>query len=663
MCGIVGYLNLDNSAVEPREPYLDEMIKSIHHRGPDETGRIFVGPAALGMTRLSIIDLKTGQQPIFNEDKSICIVFNGEIYNFQELRDKMIEAGHRFGTHSDTEAIVHLYEEYGIDCLKHMEGMFAFAIWDKNKDRLFIARDRMGEKPLHWGVFNNKLIFGSELKGIFAHPASSKELNTDSMRQYLSLEYVPAPNTLFKGIHKLLPAHYMLVEAGSIKTAPYWRPSDKAGKYTEGEAKEKLHALLDESIRLRMISDVPLGVFLSGGIDSSLITALASRHVSHTLKTFSIGFADRSFDESDHARTVAEAIGTDHSVLRFDPQIACATMQELWQYLDEPIADASIVPTFLLSRMTKKSVTVALSGEGGDELFGGYPTYYAHRLASYWNMISSPLRKGVFERLIESLPVSHNNLSFDYKAKRFIAGSALPDLARQLRWMGALPLSYQSSLLREDILENSQPVHSELDLIPHIDQNEIDRFANGTVRDIADRIMRLDQQTYLADDLLVKSDRSTMAASLEARLPFLAFPLVEFAQELPVQHKVKGKGTKLVLRSLAEDYLPADIVRRPKKGFGIPVAKWLKSDFKHYVDHLLCEDFIEKQALFNWSSVEALLNEHNQNRVDRRKELWTLLMFQWWWAKFFDTTGDIESPIKASADKSVDDYILEAAGR
>lgn len=656
MCGIVGFFDLSGADLNPNEPYLEDMCESIDHRGPDERGHVVIGPAALGMTRLSIIDLKTGQQPIYNEDNSICIVFNGEIYNFQKIRELLLKLGYKFRTNSDTECIVHLYAEYGIDCLRYLEGMFAFAIWDTNKKRLFIARDRMGEKPLHWGIFNNKLIFGSEIKGIFAHPESKKELNTDALRQYLSLEYVPAPNSLFKGINKLMPAHYLIVENGEVKTDRYWKPNGESRDYSHAEAKSRLLELLDESIKLRLISDVPLGIFLSGGIDSSLITALASKHVDHSLQTFSIGFEDKSFDESTHAEVVANHIGTKHKLLKFNPDIACATMQELWNYLDEPIADASIVPTFLLSRMTKQNVTVALSGEGGDELFGGYPTYYAHRMAQYWNMIPAFLRKGVFERLINALPVSHNNLSFDFKAKKFISGSNLNPLARQLRWMGALQLPMQSGLLRDDVINASVSVESELDLIPHIDKDEINNFANGNERDIADTIMRLDQQTYLADDLLVKSDRSTMAASLEARLPFLAFPLVEFAQEMPVEYKVKGKGTKLILREMAMDYLPPHIVERPKKGFGIPVAKWLKSDFKLYVDQLLSKEFVEKQELFNWNFVSGLLNEHNTQRADRRKELWTLLMFQWWWAKFFGDGIDVGQ----EQTKNVDDYLLEA---
>ncbi|MBZ0186345.1 MAG: asparagine synthase (glutamine-hydrolyzing), partial [Candidatus Obscuribacterales bacterium] len=517
MCGIAGYLNLNGRSYDPAgSNYLPAMMKSITHRGPDENGSIIVGPAALSMTRLAIIDLKTGQQPIFNEDESICIVFNGEIYNFEELRDRLLANGHQFRTGSDTEVIVHLYEELGVDCLKHLEGMFAFALWDSNKKRLFLARDRMGEKPLHWSIFDGQFIFASEIKSILEHPAASKSLNAEALRQYLALESVPAPNTLFRDIYKLLPAHYMVIEQGKVNIASYWTPSMEVSDMGEAEAKEKLLALLDESIRLRLISDVPLGVFLSGGIDSSTIAALAAKHTSGRLKTFSIGFSDSSFDESNHARTVADHLGTSHQVMEFQPDLAFATMQELWQVLDEPIADASIVPTFLLAKMTKESVTVALSGEGGDELLGGYPTYQAHRLAGIWNKIPQILRGGILEPLINSLPVSHKNLSFDYKLKRFIASSKHEPLARQLRWMGGLPMDTHQSLLRPSLFEDAGSMSDELDLISHLDLDLLYRRLKK--EDVVDQIMRLDQMTYLADDLLVKSDRATMAASLEARL-------------------------------------------------------------------------------------------------------------------------------------------------
>lgn len=659
MCGIVGFHNLDGSPVEQASGrYLASMCRSITHRGPDEDGSVLIGPVALGMTRLSIIDLKTGQQPIYNEDSSICIVFNGEIYNFEELRRDLLQKGHRFRTKSDTETIVHLYEEHGIDCLQYLEGMFAFAIWDKNKDRLFIARDRMGEKPLHWAIFDNVLIFGSELKTIFEHPAARRSPNMEALRQYLALEYVPAPNTLFENIYKLLPAHYMVIENGQVNIASYWSPSQKVEDYgSEEEVKERMRELLDRSIELRLISDVPLGVFLSGGIDSSTIAALATKHVQNDLKTFSIGFADKSFDESDHARVVAEHLGTSHRVMQFQPDIAFSTLSELWEVIDEPIADASIVPTFLLSKMTRESVTVALAGEGGDELFGGYPTYLAHRMAAYWNAVPAPLRQGVLEPLIRALPVSHNNLSFDYKLKRFIASCSHEPVARQLRWMGGLPMDMHGELLEPEVMEASSSMEDEFDLIAHIDTDRL--YRNLKKDDVADQIMRLDQLTYLPDDLLVKSDRATMAASLEARLPFLAYPLVEFAQSLPTSLKIRGTNTKYLLRKLAADLLPASIVKRPKKGFGIPVAKWLRADFKHLVDRLLTADYLDRQGIFQIATVERLRDEHLSGRIDRRKELWTLLMFQLWWTKYFDGGLDLGIGLETGSEKRIRDSVQE----
>lgn len=626
MCGIVGYLNLNRQPLNPQEKLLEPMCHSITHRGPDEQGSIVIGPAALGMTRLSIIDLSTGQQPIANEDESIWIVFNGEIYNFHELQKLVLERGHKLRTKSDTEVIVHLYEEFGVDCLQHLEGMFAFAIWDIKKERLFVARDRMGEKPLHYGVFEGQLIFGSELKGILVHPAARRELDPLALQKYLALEYVPAPHTIFKGIHKLMPGHFLLAENGDIKTQPYWEPKPVAdyAKMSEGELKEKLIELLDRSTKLRLIADVPLGVFLSGGIDSSGIVALAARNRTEPLKTFSIGFSDPSFDETEHAKRVADHVGTQHHVAVFEPGMARDTLEELWNFLDEPLADGSIVPTFFLSKMTREHVKVALAGEGGDELFGGYPTYFAHKLAGIWTSFPSLLREGVLEPAIRALPVSHDNLSFDYKAKRFIASAAEPPGKRHLKWMGSIQVAQQQELIQPQLL--SLTTDEELLKV-------LGRRQNGN-KDVVQEIMHLDMTTYLPDDLLVKSDRASMAASLELRLPFLAWPLVEFAISLPSHLKVKGLTTKYLLKKAVAPYLPMENIKRPKKGFGIPVAKWLKQDFKPVVDELLCEDFVRKQGIFQWTYIDRLLNEHNDGRFDRRKELWTLFMFQWWWRKF-----------------------------
>ncbi|MBS1957053.1 MAG: asparagine synthase (glutamine-hydrolyzing) [Cyanobacteria bacterium SZAS-4] len=635
MCGIVGYLNLNGKALDPDQKLIKNMCKSITHRGPDEEGMMIVGPAALGMTRLAIIDLVSGQQPIPNEDKTIWIVFNGEIYNYQDNQKHLIERGHKLATQSDTETIVHLYEEYGVDCLNFLEGMFSFAIWDTTKERLFIARDRMGEKPLHWGIFDGQLLFASELKGILTHPSSKRELEPVALQKYLALEYVPAPNSIFKGINKLMPGHFMLVEHGEVKIAPYWQPEISVTTLSEGDAKDKLVTLLDESIKRRLISDVPLGIFLSGGIDSSTIAALASRHSSKPLRTFSVGFADASFDESEHAQAVATYLGTEHEVITFQPDLALQTMQELWEVLDEPMADASIIPTFFLSKMTKRSVTVALAGEGGDELFGGYPTYQAHKLAGIWNTLPAVLRQHVLEPTINNLPVSHNNLSFDYKVKRFISAASESPRSRHLQWMGAFPVKDHAQLINAELRTGGVGTiwQTGEDLL-----NNLEVRSFGSVRrksDLLDSIMRLDLGTYLPDDLLVKSDRASMAASLEVRLPFLAHPLVEFALSLPSQYKVRGATTKYLLKKAAAPYLPSRTINRPKKGFGIPVAKWLNNDFKPLLDEYLCQSFVDKQGVFQWPYINQLRTEHERGHKDRRKELWTLLMFQWWYNKFF----------------------------
>ncbi len=635
VCGIVGYVNLNGQPLNPDETLLDPMCETITHRGPDDEGKTILGPCALGMTRLSIIDVVGGQQPIGNENGSVWIVFNGEIYNFQELRERLLERGHRFATRSDTETVVHLYEEYGVDCLRFLEGMFAFAIWDRERQLLFIARDRMGEKPLHWGIFEGQLIFSSEIKGILAHPKATRSVDPGALQRYLALEYVPAPHSMFKGIEKLMPAHYMLVEGGQVTTRRYWEPVAGPTELSEREAADKLVQLLSESTRLRLISDVPLGVFLSGGIDSSSIAALATAAGGERLKTFSIGFADKSFDESEHAAAVATHLGSDHHVSTFTSDHGFKMMAELWQVLDEPLADASIVPTYFLSKMTRKVVTVALAGEGGDELFGGYPTYQAHRLAAVWNTLPAPVRRGILEPAIRRLPVSLNNLSFDYRAKRFVSAVEEAPVRRHLRWMGSIPVGEHAQLIKPELIA----LDREEQLYPDLGSLMSGDWPSGGSDDLVSTIMRVDMTTYLPDDLLVKSDRASMAASLEVRLPFLAFPLVEFALSLPSSYMVRGMTTKYLLKKAMSAHLPEKTSRRPKKGFGIPVAKWLKSEFKPVVEELLSEAFVRKQDMFHWPYIKQLLDAHNSGQRDCRKELWTLLMFQWWWRKFFCPGG------------------------
>jgi asparagine synthase (glutamine-hydrolysing) len=438
---------------------------------------------------------------------------------------------------------------------------------------------------------------------------------------------VPAPLSIFDGIRKLLPAHYLLVQGGQLRSACYWTPKVSREKLPEQAAADKLIDLLGASTRLRMIADVPVGVFLSGGIDSSSIAALASKHISGKVKTFSIGFGDSSFDESTYAEAVAKHLGTEHHLAWFSPQVARATLEELWDFLDEPLADASVVPTFFLSKMTREHVKVALAGEGGDELFGGYPTYQAHKLAGVWRRVPKALRTNLIEPAIRSLPVSMNNLSFDYKAKKFIESANRSPVDRHLNWMGSLPLSEQVQLVKSDVLTLTR----EEDILPDALRLNKSELPDD---DVVSQIMKVDMITYLPDDLLVKSDRSSMAASLEVRLPFLAFPLVEFALSQPSSYKVHGMTTKYLLKKAVAPLLPESILKRPKKGFGIPVAKWLRQEFKPLVDELLSESFVKRQGIFEWNYIKRLLEEHEAERFDRRKQLWTLFQFQWWWRKF-----------------------------
>src|SRR5882724_9244499 len=459
MCGITGWANLD-PRTPPRdggEELLRAMCDRVHHRGPDSEGYLLDDGIALGMRRLAIIDLLTGEQPTFNEDQSVAVILNGEIYNYRELRADLETRGHRFRSESDTEILPHLYEEYGQEMVQHLNGMFAFALWDEKRRRLFIARDRFGEKPLYLGVFDRTLLFASEPKVLLAHPSVRPNLNLNALRQYLSYDYVPAPLSIYEGISKLPAAHTLTLEDGQVKVERYWRLSYKPRLPvpTVPEAAEQLRELLADAVRMRLVSDVPLGVLLSGGLDSSVVTALAVRASSETVKTFSISFAESSFDESKYARAVAKFLGTDHHEERFSASLAANLVAEIGSWMDEPFADPSLVPTYLLSRFTRKHVTVALGGDGGDELFAGYPMYRGHRWAENYSKVPNLLRSRVIEPLVGLLPVKTKNLSFDYKATRFIAGTKYDRVARHHIWFGSFNPAEQEILLTPEVLRNS----------------------------------------------------------------------------------------------------------------------------------------------------------------------------------------------------------------
>jgi asparagine synthase (glutamine-hydrolysing) len=574
------------------------------------------------MRRLAVIDVAHGQQPMSNEDGSITVVFNGELYNYPELRERLLARGHRLETHSDPEVLPHLYEEYGEDFVRHLAGMFAVALWDAKTRKLVLARDRMGEKPLYYGTFAGQLVWGSELKCLLAHPAVSRRLSLPALARYLQLEYVPAPHAILEGVRKLPPAHVLVAEGGATRVSPYWR-LDLTPRPDPGEAAALagLEDHLERAVKQCLLADVPLGVFLSGGIDSSTVAALAARHV-QGLNTFSIGFEDKSFDESDHARLVAKHLGTRHHEELLSPARLLELLPTLTALLDEPFGDASVLPTYLLSAFARRSVTVALGGDGGDELLAGYPTYQAEKLASWLPGPAAGLAGTLGYAVARHLPVNPNNLSFDFKLKRFTGSLGRPPLERHLRWLGSYTPEEQGALFTRDVRA----------ALAGDDLYDQDRavWARSAALDPTARVLHLDASTYLPDDILFKVDRASMATSLETRAPLLDHQLVEYVAGLPTHYKLRGMTTKYLLKQAARPLLPAQILDRPKKGFGIPVAKWLKAELRGPMLDLLSPERVRAAGLFEPATVERLVREHLDGRHDHRKLLWTLLMFEWW---------------------------------
>jgi asparagine synthase (glutamine-hydrolysing) len=640
MCGITGWANLDPRSQQPEgaAELLHSMCERMVHRGPDSEGLLVTNGAALGMRRLAIIDLVTGEQPVYNEDKSVAVILNGEIYNYRDLRQDLERRGHSFRSQSDSEVLPHLYEEYADDMVQHLNGMFAFALWDSKRRRLLIARDRFGEKPLYWGVFANTLLFASEPKVLLAHPAVTSNLNLQALRQYLSFDYVPAPLTIYEGINKLPAAHTLTLEDGKVRTQSYWRLSYKTKQPapTEHEAAAHLRELLADSVRMRLVSDVPLGVLLSGGVDSSTVAAMAVRASSDAVKTFSISFAESSFDESSYARAVAKFLGTDHHEERLSANLAANLVGEIGSWMDEPFSDPSLVPTYLLSRFTRKHVTVALGGDGGDELFAGYPMYRGHRWADNYAKVPRVLRSAIIEPLVGFLPVKTKNMSFDYKATRFVTAAKYDRVARHHIWFGSFTPAEQEMLLAEEVLRATDgDIYREARLM----QQECDS------RDVVEQMQSIDTRLYLAEDILTKVDRASMAVSLEVRAPFLDPRVAEFAASLPANYKLRGRKTKYILKRAIEDYLPPFVTRRSKKGFGVPVAEWLKGKLRPLARDLLSPERVRKAGVFDPEYVTTLQDEHERGVANHRKLLWTLLMFELWHESFIETPRRIETSV------------------
>ena len=620
MCGICGVVERDGTI--DRET-LRRMTAVLRHRGPDDEGYHVAdgnggGPAAgLGFRRLSIIDLDTGNQPISNEDGSVWIVFNGEIYNFPELRAELEARGHRFATNADTEVIVHLYEERGPRCLEGLNGMFALAVWDERRRELLLARDRLGKKPLYYAELGDRLLFASELKSLLQHPLCPRELDFEALTRYLAFEYVPTPRAIFAGVRKLPAGHFLRWRDGRSSIQAYWDLAlgDDDGR-SEQEYVEEFRARFRDAVGRRLISDVPLGAFLSGGIDSSSVVAMMTEVLPReNVRTFSIGFGEQSFDESSYARRVARFYGTEHHEDTFTPGVMLDLLPRVAEFLDEPFADASILPTYLLSRFTREFVTVALGGDGGDELLAGYPTFQADRVAQLYRM-PRLLHERVVLPLVDRLPVSTANFSLDFKLKRFLGGMTYPQETRHPAWLGAFTPPEQAALLARPV----DDVYAEARRL----------FVGAPAHDRLGRLIYLYAKSYLQDDILVKVDRASMACSLEVRAPFLDVELVEFLGRVPSRLKLRGLRGKHLLKRAMADVLPPGIATRAKKGFGIPVAEWFKNDLREALQDELSPERIRRQGIFDAREVERLVSEHLSGRRDHRKPLWTLFVFQLW---------------------------------
>lgn len=626
MCGIAGMVVSRDEQADAGN--VRRMCQTIVHRGPDDEGIYCKGAVGLGMRRLSIIDLSGGHQPIHNEDQSIWVVFNGEIYNFPELKRELESRGHQFYTHSDTEVIVHLYEEMGSDCVRKLRGMFAIALYDERRDLLLLARDRLGKKPLHYALSQGRLLFGSEIKAILAVAPELAQVDALGLVQYFHFGYIPDPNTAFGPIRKLPPGHLLQYCGGHIRVKQYWDvPAYGTRQPTsEEECLEQLEDLLAEAVRIRLISDVPLGALLSGGVDSSVVVALMARACSKPVKTFSIGFAKQDFNEAQHARAVAERFGTEHHELIVEPKIR-ETLDILTRSLEEPFGDSSMVPTYHVSKMARQHVTVALTGDGGDELFAGYDRYLVHLRRRRFNHI--PVWMGRYFR-----KYVYSGLSPATHGRRYAFNASLAERDRYLDNLAHLPVDQRERcLFSNEFLawagERASAVKSFQEY-----------FDREPAPDSLSRLLYLDTKTYLTADVLAKVDRMSMLNSLEVRCPILDHVFVELVAGLPSSWKLRNGQRKYVLKKLAERLgVPPDVLHRPKQGFAMPLTHWWRNELKNDMVQLLLEPKTLQRGYFNAKAVRGLLDEHVSGRRDRSYDIWLLLVLELWHRNFVEAQG------------------------
>ncbi len=627
MCGICGIARTENSP-PISSSLLAAMCETLAHRGPDDQGVHTEKKVGLGSRRLSIIDLEKGHQPLSNEDGTVWISHNGEVYNFPDLRKELLSRGHKFRTKTDTETIVHGYEEWGEDFVHKLRGMFAFSLWDGREEKLILARDRIGIKPLYYTLLEDKtLVYGSELKAILKHPRVYRSLNPEALDLYLTLEYIPAPYSIFRNISKLPAGHLLIYKEGEIHLKKYWKlehqdkfPS-KISKSRINSLMDELYALIKEAVQLRLISDVPLGAFLSGGIDSSSLVGMMHESGTSPIKTFSIGFEDTTYDELHHARRVAKAFETEHEEFLLKPK-ALELTDKLIRHLDEPLGDFSIFPTYLVSQMARAHVKVILSGDGGDEVFGGYEHYQAQKLSRFPIPF---LFRHILNPLIRTIPPSHKKKGTWNKIRRFGQGLENATGDRHLRWMKFLTENDKKSLYSPELqaeLGEAKPLNATFPF------DEL--YRSSTRFDALNREFFLDLKTYLVDDILVKVDRMSMATSLETRVPLLDHKIVEFVYSLPGDLKLHGFTTKWIFKKTMERLLPPQNIYRKKEGFSIPIKHWLRTELKDLLlDHLNARR-IREEGLFRFESIEKMITQHLGKKENFSHQLWALLVFEIW---------------------------------
>jgi asparagine synthase (glutamine-hydrolysing) len=633
MCGIAGMVQTHSDG-EVDTATIHRMCEAIVHRGPDDEGIFVKGGVGLGMRRLSIIDLAGGHQPVFNEDKTVWIVFNGEIYNFPDLRSQLLARGHLFSTHTDTEVIVHLYEEYGAECVQKLRGMFAFALYDERVGCLLLARDRVGKKPLHYALHNGTLFFASEMKAILAVRPELAKVNHPALLQYMYFGYIPDPATAFQPIHKLPPGHLLEFSRGELLIRQYWDFPQYATHEpaSEEELLEELEFRLAEAVRIRLIADVPLGAMLSGGTDSSTVVALMARATSQPVKTFSVGFRHADFDEAPYARLVAQKFGTDHHELVLEPDLM-ETVETLTGHLEEPFGDSSMLPTYFISCLARKYVKVALSGDGGDEAFAGYDRYRIHLEDRSYKFIpgwAGHLYRDYVHPLVP-YGMPGRNLAYSISLpwqERYLEGVSFQSFQREMGILSADFVASDRAPLKgfEEYLDKA-PAHDPLS-----------------------RVLYLDSKTYLPGDILTKVDRMSMAVSLEARVPMLDHVFLEWVTALTPRWKMRNGSQKIILKKLAERVgVPSEVLHRPKQGFSLPLGDWMRGELKELVQSTLLDAQTLNRGYFNANGLRRMLDEHFQGRRDHSSRLWRLLIFELWHRNFLEKIGDRSEPLPDAA--------------